>query len=430
MSFLLNIGENLTLGSGASCTVESFIGSGGQGEVYKVKVGNDHYALKWYLPDQAKDEQRKAIQELVSKGSPSPSFLFPMDMVTKLNDTSFGYIMPLRPAHYQSLFDLMGGRLNVSFDVLIDAAFNLVDSFQKLHAKGLCYRDISHGNIFFDDKTGSILICDNDNVSVNNSANHGVVGTPRFMAPEVVRAESNPNIDTDLFSLAVLVFYILFIHHPLEGANEAKIRCFDQPAMNLLYGTNPIFIFDPNNDSNRPVKGYQDNALIYWDIYPDFLKNLFIKAFTEGLNPAKRVRESEWKQALSQLQDSMVQCGCKAGNFASLAQVAQNCWKCKQPLPAFMRLQFSPKKFVVLNAHTKLYPHHLDPSRPYDVSEEWAVLVQHPQNPNIWGLKNLSPNVWKATPANGEMKAVENGRSAVLALQTQIDFGFVQAVIL
>ena len=429
MSFLLNTGEQLNLGSGAKCTVANFIGSGGQGEVYKVKVGNDEYALKWYLPDQAKEEQRKAIQELVNKGSPSSSFLWPVDMVTKQGDASFGYIMPLRPMHYKSLFDLMGGRLHVGFDVLIKAAFNLVDSFQKLHAKGLCYRDISHGNIFFDDKTGNVLICDNDNVNINNSINHGVVGTPRFMAPEVVRAESNPNTDTDLFSLAVLVFYMLFIHHPLEGANEAKIRCFDQPAMNLLYGTNPIFIFDPNNNSNYPVTGYQDNAILYWKIYPDFLKDLFIKAFTEGLDPARRVRESEWKQALMQLQDSIVQCSCKAGNFASLAQGQQHCWKCKQPLPAFMRLQFSARKFVVLGANTKLYPHHLDPNRTYDMSEEWANVAQHPQNPNIWGLKNLSPNVWKATPAHGEMKAVENGRSVVLALQTQVEFGLVQAVI-
>lgn len=428
MSFLLQTGQNLNLGSGATCKVESFIGSGGQGEVYKVKAGNEHYALKWYLPDQATDEQRKTIQELVNKGSPSPSFLFPLDMVTENNGSSFGYIMPLRPAHYKSLFDLMANRINVSFDVLIKAAFNLVDSFQKLHAKGLCYRDISHGNIFFDATTGNILICDNDNVSINNSPNHSVVGTPRFMAPEVVRAEANPNIDTDLYSLAILVFYMLFIHHPLEGAAEAKIRCFDQPAMNLLYGTNPVFIFDPNNTDNRPVAGYQDNAIIYWKIYPDFLKDLFIKAFTEGLDPAKRVRESEWKQALTQLQDSIVLCACKAGNFASLSQAQQNCWKCNQPLPAFMRLQFSPKKFVALNAQTKLYPHHLDPSRTYDRSEVWAELAKHPQNPSIWGLKNLSPNVWKTTSANGE-KPVEQGRSVVLAVQTQVDFGLVQAVI-
>lgn len=430
MNYLLKIGQTLKLSSGSSCTIESFIGSGGQGEVYKVKANNDHYALKWYFPEQATSEQRIAIIELVKKGSPSLNFLWPIDTVTQENNNdTFGYIMPLRQLHYKSLFDLMKRKAEPSFAALIQAAFNLADSFQKLHSKGLCYRDISHGNIFFDEKTGDVLICDNDNVSINNAENHGVVGTPRFMAPEVVRAEANPNENTDLFSLAVLLFYMLLISHPLEGELEAKIRCFDQPAMNLLYGKNPVFIFDPNNSSNRPVKGYHNNALAYWEVYPDFLKALFVKAFTDGLDTTKRIRTSEWKQALIQLKDSIVMCSCDAENFASQVLSPQNCWSCQKPLPEVMRLQFTPKKFVVLNPQTKLYPHHLDTSRTYDFSEVWAELVQHPQNPNIWGLKNLSPNVWKTTPANGEMKPVTSDRSVVLALETQIDFGLLQTII-
>lgn len=53
--------------------------------------------------------------------------------------------------------------------------------------------------------------------------------------------------------------------------------------MNQLYGTHPVFIFDPNDKSNRPVKGYQDNALIYWDLYPQNLRDLFTQAFTVGI---------------------------------------------------------------------------------------------------------------------------------------------------
>ena len=431
MGFLLTNGQSLNLGNGASCIVGTFIGSGGQGEVYKVKVGNETYALKWYFSQQATSNQRKAIQSLVNKGSPSSSFLWPIDIVISEQDnSSFGYIMALRPANYKSLFDLMKRKAEPSFDTLITAAYNLADSFQKLHAKGLCYRDIAHGNIFFNEKNGDVLICDNDNVSVNNSENNSVVGTPRFMAPEVVQAEASPNADTDLFSLATLLFYMLFISHPLEGELEAKIRCFDQPAMNLLYGKNPIFIFDPNNSSNRPVKGYHDNAIIYWDIYPDFLKNLFIKAFTEGLDPIKRVRESEWKKILIQLRDSIIICSCSAENFSHLSPlINHSCWACKKSLPEGMRLEFGQRKFVILNTQTKLYPHHLDPSRAYDFSEEWATLSQHPQDPNIWGLKNLSPNVWKTTPLHGEMKPVENGRSVVLAKQTKVEFGQTEATI-
>ena len=76
---------------------------------------------------------------------------------------------------------------------------------------------------------------------------------------------------------------------------EAIIKCMDMAARVKPYGTNPIFIFDPSNKTNRPVKGYQDNALIYWPIYPEKLRQMFTKAFTEGLtSPNKRVTEPEW----------------------------------------------------------------------------------------------------------------------------------------
>ena len=106
---------------------------------------------------------------------------------------------------------------------------------------------------FFDPENGEVRICDNDNVSVNNQATGAVSGTPRFMAPEIVRGELGPSTQTDLFSLAVLLFYMLVNHHPLEGARESQIRCLDLPAMTRLYGTDPLFIFDVNDDSNRPV---------------------------------------------------------------------------------------------------------------------------------------------------------------------------------
>ena len=72
--------------------------------------------------------------------------------------------------------------------------------------------------------------------------------------------------------------------------------------MNKLYGRNPIFIYDPNDKSNRPVKGYQDNVIIYWELYPQTIRDLFTKSFTVGLTlPNKRVTEKEWLEAFANL---------------------------------------------------------------------------------------------------------------------------------
>ena len=63
------------------------------------------------------------------------------------------------------------------------------------------------------------------------------------MAPEIVRGEAAPNAQTDLFSLAVLLFYMFVNHHPLEGEQEAQIRALDLPAMNrCMEKTQSLFL--------------------------------------------------------------------------------------------------------------------------------------------------------------------------------------------
>lgn len=43
-------GQVLQTERGRQCHVERFLGSGGQGEVYQVRVEGQPYALKWYFP--------------------------------------------------------------------------------------------------------------------------------------------------------------------------------------------------------------------------------------------------------------------------------------------------------------------------------------------------------------------------------------------
>lgn len=345
--------------------------------------------------------------------------------------------MSLRPANYNNISDLIKRRVELSFRQLLTATVELTDCFLKLHSKGLCYRDISFGNFFIDPNTGAILICDNDNVTVNGTKTTGVMGTPRFMAPEIVRGEANPNSDSDLFSLAVLLFYLLFLHHPLEGKREAAIKCFDLPAMNKLYGSQPLYIFDSNDNSNYPVAGYQDNALIYRAIYPSFIKDLFMQSFTKGLYDVQgRVRGSEWRQQLLHLKDSIVACDCGAENFYDPIQLQtagrlQPCWSCKKNLvlpPRICIKHPTQDMTVILNSGTQLYPYHIYPCRKNELSPAVAQVVQHPQKANVWGLKNLSAEAWTFTE-NGTVKSVAQGQSVTLTIGITLNFGQTQAEI-
>ena len=243
-----------------------------------------------------------------------------------------------------------------------------------------------------------------------------------------MRHEALPSTETDLFSLAVLLFYLLTISHPLEGKKEADIRCLDAPAMKKLYGTEPVFIFDPQDTSNRPVAGIQDNPLAYWPLYPKFIQNLFIRAFTTGMNtPDQRIRESEWRSALIKLRDSILYCNsCGAENFYDGDQLQETggalapCWACEQPIKLPPRIRID-QSVVMLNRDSQLFPHHL--GNAYQFDRPVAEVSRHPTNPNIWGLKNLSDRRWTITTAEGTIKDIEPNRSLTLAVGTKINFG-------
>jgi eukaryotic-like serine/threonine-protein kinase len=421
--------------SGMACTVEQLLGAGGQGEVYRARIGSEAVALKWFFPQMATAEQRAAIEMLVKRGAPSEHFLWPLELAIDPQVQGFGYVMQLRPSRFKNIVDLMKRKIEPTFRALATAGLNLSHNYLLLHSQGLCYRDISFGNAFFDPDTGDGLICDNDNVAVDGAATLGVLGTPRFMAPEVVLGEDRPSTQTDLFSLSVLIFYMLMVHHPLEGKRETEIKCLDLPAMNKLYGTEALFIFDPVDTSNAPVPGVHGNALAFWRIYPQFFRDLFMRAFTEGLRrPHARIRESEWRLACVRLRDSIFYCAhCALENFYDPDKLkttanAGVCWSCAAQLKLPPRLRIG-KSTVMLNYNTQLFPHHINNSRLYDFSLPVAAVSQHPTDRNLWGVKNLSREKWVTTAPDGTVKDVAPGQSVSLSVGRTIQFGGCQGEI-
>ena len=421
----LKSGTALTSESGCKYRVTKLLGSGGQGEVYEVESRGKTYAMKWYYRNTATENQKEILDNLIRKGQPDVSFLWPQDMIFRAYGESFGYVMPLRPKNYKSIVDMMKRRAEPSFYCLCRAAYNLTKGYNALHAKGYSYRDISFGNVFFDPDTGDVLICDNDNVSYNGDKS-GVYGTPRFMAPEIVLGKAKPSRNTDLFSLAVLLFYMFMLNHPLEGKREAQIKCMDIHAMNRLYGTDPLFIFDPDNRDNRPLAGYQVNALVFWDLYPQQLRDLFITSFTVGLRePNRRITETKWLETFANLMSGIILCPhCGSEVFYDAKKeengVAHTCWNCQKPVTVPAKIVIG-RSTVLLHAATKLYRHHTDGG--YDMETVVGEVVQNPNNPNIWGIKNLTKENWTYSKPDGTQIPVGEGRSAAIAKDVKIDFG-------
>ena len=422
----LKAGKILTSESSNRYKVLSLLGAGGQGEVYEVELNGKQYALKWYYKHMATKEQKAILDNLIAKGAPDKSFLWPQDLIFNKIGEPFGYIMPLRPKNYKSIVDMMKRRAEPTFYALCKAAYHLTNGYEKLHSMGYSYRDISFGNVFFDPDTGDVLICDNDNVSANGSEDSAVYGTPRFMAPEIVVGKAKPSRNTDLYSLAVLLFYMFMMGHPLEGKLEANIKCMDIHAMNKLYGTDPVFVFDPVNKTNRPVKGYQDNVLIYWDIYPKIIRDLFTKAFTDGItSPNKRVTEKQWLDAFANLITGIMicpKCGAEIffDEYKAASGVGHICWNCGETASYPVSL-CAGKSRVLLVKGAKLYSHSI--SGNYDMDTVAGEVVQNPKNPALWGIKNCTGANWTYIRADGQQVPVAPGRSAAIAKGVKIDFG-------
>ena len=414
---VLATGTDVDIGLLGAARITRVIGQGGQGHVYEVsRPSGDALALKWYRPQSATADQYREIQTLIDFGSPHTRFLWPLSVARIEQEPGFGYVMPLRDQRFIELSYLLAGNdpagkpLVVSFLSTVSMCRQLSFSFLRLHARGLCYRDISFGNVFFEPETGDVLICDNDNVGVDDGSGR-VLGTPMFMAPEVVRDQTYqtlPSTDTDRHSLAVLLFYVLCVGHPFEGLRtEQGIR--DGAWLQRNFGTDPLFCMHPDRDENRPP----DLVQKYWKLYPRFLRDLFVQAFVSGLEaPSHRVTEGQWIKAMDRLRDGMVQCaGCEATNFWDPDEPDRPCTTCQGiAKPDFVlevgRRRLAASVFATIRSdHLKLG---------VDDSEVIGRVRRHPREPRRWGLSNVSKKAWSATYHGGGQIPVEPGATIEL----------------
>ncbi|WUH92836.1 protein kinase [Streptomyces sp. NBC_00433] len=439
MNGMLPDGHQLISDKGENITVSRLFGAGGQGEVYLARTAQGDRAVKWYYPAQATQMQRHILEGLVQLGWRDPRFLWPQSLVwdPKALSGGFGYLMDVRPDAFQDLQALFRrdpsvGKVTPRVQVI--TALNIVEAYHALHAQGIAYRDINWGNVFFNPVTGDVLVCDNDN-AVFEGSEAAVAGTMDFMAPELVRGDPGaiPGTQSDLHSLAVLLFMLFMNHHPFQGKLALDIRCLDEPAQRRLYGTRPVFVYDPANRANRPVPGEQDTVIATWHTMPEVLRDLFVQTFTRGLaDPTERAREGEWRGALSTVLDNILQCAqCGKLNLTQAGGSAPDCWKCGRRLVLPAQLEILTGVGVVRRSRTislvpgsRIYRHHVvgDVDR-HDFTDVVGEVTEHPKNPGRFGLTNRSSSAWRSRRPDGTGQPVESGKTVGLRAGTTIEFG-------
>jgi DNA-binding helix-hairpin-helix protein with protein kinase domain len=268
--------------------------------------------------------------------------------------------MDLRPPEYKDFSKFLIGREGfTSLTAMVNCSLNIVSGFRELHLKGYSYQDLNDGNFFINPKSGAVLICDNDNVCAQGH-NSGIAGKARYMAPEIVAKGARPDVHTDRFSLAVVLFMLWTHNHPLEGANACPV-CMDAAHEQRIYGTNPVFIFDPDDKSNRPVKGIHRGAIQNWPQLPSYMQDEFIKAFSKDVmnDPNKRIIDQEWLRLFIRMRGEIFKCpGCGEVYFAD--PLAKNpCPKCGR-VNVFPIIIKTYHYNLPVHQRTKLYACHTD----------------------------------------------------------------------
>lgn len=385
----------VSLVGGGTATIIKELGRGGQGIVYLVEVCGEKKALKWYLnaPD---DKFYRNLAQNIASGAPSDAFLWP-EYLTEKQQGSYGYIMKLRPQNYYEFGNFLLAKVSFkSFTAMLSAAMKICDGFMMLHRFGYSYQDLNDGNFFIDPQTGDVLICDNDNVMPQGEKS-GIMGKARYMAPEIV-AGGIPDKYSDRFSLSVILFMLFYANHPFEGAKVVACPCMTEAFEKKFYGSEALFIYNPTDKSNLPVRGIHQNVIRRWPVFPQMLRDAFIEEFSKEKlqDPCTRMIEQNWKKIISSVRDSLVVCQhCAEETFVNVSDSTDKCMNCGKDVDLSKRLVINNRS-LPLTQNTYIY---------IDEDNTPDGVVTTDSN-GFMLIKNISTETWTVETPSGKIKTV------------------------
>lgn len=329
-----------------------------------------------------------------------------------------------------------------SLPTMLRCCLTLSRGMRRLHAAGLSHSDLSYKNCLVNPKNGEACIIDCDSLVVPGKYPPDVIGTPDFIAPEVIETShlpidagrALPCRETDQHALAVLIYMLLFHRHPLRGRKVHSQDVDEQERLEM--GERALFVEHPTDASNRldpdEVQApWNDTQALPYTILGEPIANLFRQAFVDGLHDrSKRPTANNWETAIIQTSDSILPCSnpnCGQKNFILNPKSRANSLACPYcgtryknavPILDFYKKQgsaYRPEKLSLVGYHgTRLHLWHVDPQvtpnekvKVEDREEVGYISFHQGQwllaNVKIKGLRNLT---------TGE--AIPPGRACVL----------------
>ncbi len=176
-------------------------------------------------------------------------------------------------------------KTRLTVDETVDFSKQLALGFDEIHRTGIIHRDIKSTNIMVAPH-GSIKIIDFGIALEENSERFtqtgNLIASPQYIAPELVKQISEPNVQTDIYALGILVYEMLAGKVPFKESSPldtaVKHTTSSVPRINRTYPN------VPNSLTNIIVKAtFKDPKHRYKTMY-EMYKDLDVALTREKVN--------------------------------------------------------------------------------------------------------------------------------------------------
>ncbi len=230
--------DRVTVALGDNYALESEIGRGGMGVVYRcrdVKLRR-HVAVKVLPPELAFREEVRTrfLREAETAAQLNHPNIVPIYSVDEREGLVW-FVMALVDG--ESLAARLVREPRPPLDDVCRILRDVADALAYAHAHGIVHRDIKPDNILIDRVTGRPMVTDfgiaramegDSRLTITGST----VGTPAYMSPEQATGERDVDGRSDLYSLAVVGYQMLSGGLPFKATNT--------PAMLMKHISEPV----------------------------------------------------------------------------------------------------------------------------------------------------------------------------------------------
>lgn len=208
-------------------TVESKLGEGAMGVVYKASVGDLIVAIKVISPEISGDREfvQRFLREMqVVSTLDHPNIVKAVDFGVDVSQNM--YFVALEFIDGKSLKDLLVQQKRLSLEDSLNLTKMIAQGLEYAYNHGIVHRDIKPDNILLTSGkqvkiTDFGLVKSQSQSSITQTG--AILGTPFYLAPEQAFADKKIDIRADLYSLGITFYHMLCGRPPFVFENPMKV---------------------------------------------------------------------------------------------------------------------------------------------------------------------------------------------------------------